>query len=138
MRNDNKILDIINVMDNKMKLSNDQIIINYVFYPKIGIISSKYVNFNFFSNSEIDYYLNLIRTKINYTELYEAVNDPTIIHFVNGWPKIWNIKSKYNKGFIKCEQKENYTCKNYHNIWYYYANKTEYYKEILKYYRKKF
>ena len=64
IRNDNKILDIINVMDNEMKLTNDQIIINYVFYPKIGIISSKYVSFNFFNNSKIDYYLNLKERKL--------------------------------------------------------------------------
>ena len=54
----NKIFDLINAIKNKLTLlQQDQTLINYIFYPKIGIIPSKYVIFNHFDSSDVKKYL---------------------------------------------------------------------------------
>ena len=133
IREDNKIFDLINVINKKMELrTQDQTLINYIFYPKIGILPSKYTIFNHLDESDAKFYFNLLRTKINYTELINAINDPTIIHTSICWPKMWSTKAKMQDSFSACKQRNNCSCEKFHNLWYYYANKTKYYKEILK------
>ena len=138
IRNDKKIFDIINIMTNKTKLhNNDQTIINYIFYPKIGIFQSKYVTFNFYNELHIESFTKLVRTKITSSEIIDALKDPTIIHFIPCRPKVWDPKTKCRRKIFWSKQNDKCCCKYYHNLWYFYANKTEYYKEILKNNRKK-
>ena len=137
IREDNKIFDLINVINKKMKLNTqDQTLINYIFYPKIGILPSKYCIFNHLDESDAKFYYDLLRTKINYTELINAINDPTVIHTAICWPKMWSTKAKMQESFSACKKRNNCSCEKFHNLWYHYANKTKYYKEILKKYGK--
>ena len=107
IRNDNKIEDLFNFLNRNVKLLNlDQTIINYVFYPKIGIMPSEFVVFNFHDESDIRKYSKYPRTKVNITELIESLNNPTIIHFVLCWPKIWDINTEYNVGFTTCQKEK--------------------------------
>jgi lipopolysaccharide biosynthesis glycosyltransferase len=83
IRNDNKIYDIINIADSKKVLPGlDQTIINYVFYPKIGILPSKFGIWNFSDKKDIHIYLSHLRTKLDINELEESLNNPSIIHNV--------------------------------------------------------
>ena len=89
IRND-KMYELIDVINNRCITlkANDQTLINYVFYPNIGRLPSKYIIFNFHDESDIKVYLKIIRTEVNYNELLEAFKDPTIIHSVLCWPKL--------------------------------------------------
>ena len=134
IRKDNKIYDLLNLTNGQYYLpSNDQTIINYVFYPKIGIMPSKYNIFNFNDELDIKIYYNIIRTKINITELKEAFKDPTTIHHVLCWPKMWSIHHKYVNGFSAAKKRNNYSCEKYYNLWHSFAKKTNYYKQILNF-----
>ena len=74
-----------------------------------------------------------MRTKINTSEITESMEDPNIIHYILCRPKIWNAKSKY---FLKkCKERKDCSCLKSQKLWYSYANKTGYYKEIIKFYR---
>ena len=138
IRNDNKIYNLINEIKNKTALrGQDQSLINYVFYPKIGILPYKYVIFNHLDESDAKFYMNILRTQINLTELVNAINDPTIVHTSICWPKVWSKDTRMQSWFSACKQRNNCSCEKFHNLWYYYANKTKYYKEILKFYGKK-
>ena len=97
---------------------------------------SKYCIFNHLDESDAKFYYDLLRTKINYTELINAINDPTIIHTAICWPKMWSTKAKMQESFSACKKRNNCSCEKFHNLWYHYANKTKYYKEILKKYGK--
>ena len=111
IRKDKKIFDLINALENKMILKNqDQTLINFVFYPKIGIIPSKYVIFNHLDKSDINIYLKSLRTKINFSEIVDAINDPTIIHTSLCWPKIWSIHTKFQESFTNCKYRNNCSC----------------------------
>ena len=134
IRKDNKIYDLLNLTNGQYYLpSNDQTIINYVFYPKIGIMPSKYNIFNFNDELDIKIYYNIIRTKINITELKEAFKDPTTIHHVLCWPKMWSIHHKYVNGFSAAKKRNNYSCEKYYNLWHSFAKKTNYYNQILNF-----
>lgn len=133
IRNDNKIYDLIKAIESKMILRNqDQTLVNYVFYPRIGIIPSKYVIFNHFDESDINIYLKSLRRKINFSEIEEALDNPTIIHTSLCWPKIWSINTKFQESFTNCKERNNCSCEKYHNLYYFYARKTIYYSTILK------
>jgi hypothetical protein len=69
---------------------------------------------------------------IKLTEGYEAVRDPSIVHFSCCWPKVWTNGSKNLFG-------DNDICLRYKKEFYYYANKTKYYSDIYNtlYYQKK-
>ena len=78
-----------------------QSIFLYVFYPNIGILPSKFGIFNFDSIFDIKYlYFNIIRTKVNLSELIDAFNHPIIMHYVLCKPKIWNKKSLFIGKYI--------------------------------------
>ena len=138
IRNDkmHELIDVIN--NNSIKLrANDQTLINYVFYPNIGRLPSKYNIFNFYDESDIRVYLNIIRTKVNYYEVLNGFKDPTIIHNVLCWPKLWSKMTKYLKIFTSCSERKNCDCKKYYNLWYSFAENTDYYNQIINYYEKK-
>ena len=131
IRKDKKIYDIINIVNDSKNNVQDQALINYVFYPKIGIMPSKYNIFNFNDELDIKIYYNLMRTKLNITELKEAFKDPTTIHHVLCWPKMWSIHHRYVDGFSAAKERNNYSCEKYYNLWHSYAKKTSYYNEII-------
>ena len=131
IREDKKIFEIINILNSKKKLrNNDQTIINYLFYPKIGRLPSKYGIFNFNDNSDIKFYLSRLRTKISFNELQDAFTKPIIMHNVLCYPKLWFINSKYSKFNTKCHEKNNCSCTKYIKLWHSIAKRTDYYEEI--------
>ena len=134
MRNDNKIVDLFNFINKKVKLKRwDQTILNYVLYPNIGSLSSEFVIFNFYDELDIRKYSSFLRTKVNTSEIIESLKSPTVIHSILCWPKIWDVKTIYQPSFSACDQRGNCSCEKYQNLWYFYANKTDYYEEILHY-----
>ena len=135
IRNDNKFYELINVTNNNTTLHNlDQTILNYVFYPKIGVLPSKFGIWNFSDKKDIQIYLSFLRTKIDINELEESFFNPTIIHTVLCVPKIPNKNSNYRSKLTSCKERGNCFCEKYHNLWYYYANQTEYYENITNYF----
>ena len=138
IRKYNKIYDLLNVTFSGVKLQNlDQTVVNYVFYPHIGTLPIKYGIFNFYDFSDTKKYLDVLRTQINKTELEEAIKDPAIIHHVLCWPKIWNLQSKFVATFTSCIERKNCSCKKFQDLWFSYANKTDYYSEILSFTKRK-
>ena len=134
MREDNKIFELLNLTNSNIKLNKvDQTAFNYILFPKIGRLLSKYAIFNFEYKSDIIVYVNILRTKISIKEVEEALKNPTIIHNVICFPKIWNIKTEFIKSFSACAKRKNCSCKRYFNIWHFFANKTDYYNEIVKF-----
>ena len=137
IRNDNKIYELINMTNSDIKYHNlDQTILNYVFYPKIGILPSKFGIWNYSDKKDIQIYLSHLRTKINSNELEESFLNPSIIHTVLCVPKICHKNSYYRTDLTSCKKSGNCFCEKYQNLWYYYANKTDYYENITDYYNK--
>ena len=126
IRNDKKYYDLINITNNVILRNDDQTAINYVLYPKIGQFPIKTNVFIFYDQSDINKYLNYLRVKINETQIEEALYDPMIIHSVGG-PKFWDSNHKS----FNCSKKKDCSCNNYQCIWHSYANKTDYYQEII-------
>ena len=106
---------------------------NYIFYPKIERLPSKYGIFNFEDKSDLMVYLNNLRTKISIEELDDALKNPVIIHFVLCKPKPWFLNPSYCKEFTFCEQRHNCSCQKYFDLWHFYAQKTEYYEFIKEF-----
>ena len=133
IKEDNKTMELINMANSNIKLNNvDQTIINYVLYPKIGRLPCKFGTFNFADKSDIEYYLSKLRTKIPIEELEEGIKNPAIVHSVLCYPKIWSVKTEYQKWLTKCGERHNCSCQKYIDIWHSFAKKTEYYEEIAK------
>ena len=131
MRNDNKIYDILNMTNSPKHIPYlDQSIINYVFYPKIGILPSKFGIWNFSDKKDIQIYLSHLRTKLDIIELEQSLENPSIIHNVLCVPKIFSNSSRYIEALTTCNERGNCSCEKYHNLWYYYANMTDYYENI--------
>ena len=121
---------------NKKLNNNDQTIINYVFYPNIGILPSKFGIFNFESIFDIKYlYLKNIRLNLNLSELVESFKHPALMHYVLCNPKVWFSNSLYTKKYTRAGTIKKTLCKNHHDIWIEYAKNTSFYKEIKKYYK---
>ena len=115
IRNDKKYYDLINITTKVGLKHEDQSAFNYILYHDIGILPYKYCIFNFYKTLDIQNYANRLRQKINVTEIEEAVKDPTIVHVLC---KPWKSKNKYNI---------------YLDKWIFFANKTDYYPEIVQY-----
>ena len=132
---DNKTKEIIDLTTNTdFKLNNyDQTVINYLFYPKIGRLPSKYGLFNFGDKNDLIKYNNIIRTKIPIEELEDALNNPGVVHLVLCWPKAWLITSNYRICYTRCTERNDCRCKKYFDLWHFYANKTEYYERIASF-----
>ena len=137
IRNDKKYYDLINVTKNEYLKNHDQTALNYVLYPKIGIIPNKYIFFNFNDKLDIEFYAKLLRQKVDVQELVKLYKDPTIVHYCLCDPKIWFPRTEYCKEFTQCAKRNNCKCIKDLQFWYSYANKTDYYEEIVNYYNKR-
>jgi len=137
IRKDHKYYELLSMYKYYKKLNNnDQTIINYVFYPKIGILPSKFGIFNFDSIFDIKYiYLKAIRTNLNITELIQSFKHPALMHFVLCNPKAWNSHSLLIKKYTRAGTINKSSCKKYHDIWIEYAKNTSFFKDIVKYYK---
>ena len=137
IRNDNKHYELLYMAQNHRQLKHqDQTIINYILYPYIGILPYKYGIFNFPSEFDIKYlYLKNIRQNLNVIELIDALNNPSIMHFVLCYPKIWYKNTKYNGFSTRIGTIYKSSCKNSHKVWIKYAKKTFFYNEIKKKYK---
>ena len=137
IRKDKKYVEMLYMLKNNKNLrNNDQTIINYVFYPNIGILPSKFGIFNFESIFDIKYlYLNRIRQNLNITDLIRAFINPSIMHFTLCTPKIWYSYSKFVNKYTRSGTINQLKCKKYHDIWLKYAQKTLYYQDIIKFYK---
>ena len=125
MREDNKDFEILYYLYKKN--FTEQLVLNYVCYPKIGYLPFKYGMFANNHNKNYNYsgYLNLkLNKKVNITEVEEADKDPSIVHVLCCTPKHWYIRNKANdKSYYE-------TCIKFQRLFYFYAKKTKYYKII--------
>lgn len=137
IRKDRKHYELLYMALNHKNLKHhDQTIINYVLYPNIGLLPCKYGIFNFPSLFDIKYiYLKNIRQNLDLTELKGALKDPTIMHFVLCYPKVWFENSKFNGVSTRTGTLYNSKCEKFHKIWMDYAKISPYFKEIKKKYR---
>ena len=137
IRKDKKHYELLYMALNHNKLKHqDQTVINYIFYPKIGLLPFKYGIFNFPTIFDIKYiYLKNIRQNLNMTELLDAIKNPSIMHFVLCYPKVWYAKSKYNGFSTRNGTIYKSKCDKFHNIWIKYAKNTHFYKEIMYKYK---
>lgn len=130
--NEKKDIDLINfsVKYNKDLFFPEQDSINILFYPNVGFLPLKY---GIYLLGNIYVFRKKIkktlRFEINETELIEAINDPSIVHFSCCSPKVWFNLSKNAFG---CDS----ICKRFQKDFYFYANKTKYYSQILNLYMK--
>ena len=134
LKEDKKVYAFLNLTNSNIKLgSPDQTVINYLLYPKIGRLKSKYAIFNFDDVADIQVYLNHLRTKIPIEEVEEALKNPTIIHNVICYPKLWFVNTRKQSGLSACSKGVNCSCKKYFNLWHNFANQTDYYNEIARF-----
>lgn len=137
IRKDKKYFDLINITKNEYLMNHDQTALNYVLYPKIEKIPDKYVFFNFHDKLDIELYSKILRQKMDVNKIEKLYKDPTIIHFCLCHPKIWVPRTKYIKKNTQCVKRNNCSCIKDFHLWYSYANKTDYYEEIVNYYTNK-
>ena len=103
----------------------------------LGLKSEKYIIYNFYDFSDTKKYLRKIRTPVNKTELEEAIKDPAIIHHDLCQPKVWTLQTVFTAYNTLCKERKNCSCKKYQDLWFSYANKTDYFSEILNYTKRK-
>ena len=102
--------------------------LNYVYKNKIGLLPLKYGVYLFGNIEEYKKeYLYKMRIDINFTELENAIEKPSIVHLCCCNPKVWYKNTRQEKGF-------NHVCERFQKEFYFYANKTKYYKEIYNTY----
>lgn len=134
IRKDNKCIYLLKIAYSNIKLMhNDNTLLNFIFYPKIGRLPLKFGIWNFGNIKDIEIYSKKIRQKINITEHEEVLKEPGLIHHVLCWPKPWSFKSMYSRRFTSCKSKRKCKCTKYHNLWYSYAKNNYYYKDILNF-----
>ena len=132
IRKDNKDLELIKfTINNNRKLwFLEQDSINIVFYQKIGILPLKYGIYMYGTIDSFERKIQKrIRFKLNRTEVIKAITDPSLVHFSCCKPKVWYRNSKNYFGINKI-------CKRFHNEFYFYAKKTDYFNEIYNNYMK--
>ena len=139
IRKRNKYYEIIQMLNYCKKLeNNDQTVINYIFYPNIGVLPLKYGIFNFNSIFDIKYiYLKSIRQNLNLKELIDSYNNPSLMHFILCEPKVWKSNSLFIKKHTRIGTLGKSSCKRYHDIWIEYAKNTTFYEQIKKFYKLK-
>lgn len=86
---------------------------------------------------DIQKYSKHLRQKINISKYEESIKDPGIIHNVLCSPKPWHFNSKFIKKNTACEKRKDCNCDKFHNLWHFYAKKTNYYHEIINFLNKK-
>ena len=102
--------------------------LNYIYKNKIGLLPLKYGVYLFGNIEEYKKeYLYKMRIDINLTELENAIEKPSIVHLCCCNPKVWYKSTRQEKGF-------NHICERFQKEFYFYANKTKYYKEIYNTY----
>ena len=102
--------------------------LNYIYKNKIGLLPLKYGVYLFGNIEEYKKeYLYKMRIDINLTELENAIEKPSIVHLCCCNPKVWFKSTRQEKGF-------NHICERFQKEFYFYANKTKYYKEIYNTY----
>ena len=102
--------------------------LNYIYKNKIGLLPLKYGVYLFGNIEEYKKeYLYKMRIDINLTELENAIENPSIVHLCCCNPKVWYKSTRQEKGF-------NHICERFQKEFYFYANKTKYYKEIYNTY----
>ena len=102
--------------------------INIVFYEKVGILPLKYGIYMYGTVDSFEKSIQIrIRFKLNRTEVIEAIEDPSLVHFSCCNPKVWSKISFH-------DFKDHSVCQKYHNEFYFYANKTDYYALIVSSY----
>ena len=126
IRNDKKDIELIRfTIENNSKLYFlEQDSLNIVFFKKIGILPLKYGIYLYGNIKSFEEIIQkFIRIKLNKTEIINAIDDPSIVHFSCCNPKVWHKESKNDFGVDNI-------CKRFHKEFYYYANKTNYFSEI--------
>ena len=126
IREDKKDIDLLSAIIKRKKkwgfLEQDSI--NYILHPKIGFLPLKFGIYMIGNNAKFKTISDgYIYSKINITEGYEAVKDPSIVHFSCCWPKVWTNGTKNLFG-------DKNVCLRYQSEFYYYANKTRFFKDI--------
>ena len=130
IREDNKDLELFKFTKEKNSelwfLEQDSI--NIVFYGKVGILPLKYGIYMYGNIDSFEKSIQIrIRFQLNRTEVIEAINDPSLVHFSCCNPKVWNRES-YNEFGV------HEICQRFHDEFYFYAKKTDYYDKIYKQY----
>lgn len=134
IRKDKKHIDLLNITKSNIELKNDDnTVLNYALYPKIGRLPIKYGIWNYGNKLDIILYSKRLRQKINITEFEKALKRPGIIHNVLCSPKPWFTQSHYVGRYTSCKPPKLCKCTKYHNLWHFFAKKTGYYIEILNY-----
>jgi len=134
IREDKKDLLLFKLPYSKIELKkDDQTVFNYLLYPKIGRLPSKYVTFNFEDKSDIIFYSKFLRTNISIEDMENSLKNPIIIHNVICSPKVWYNNTQYIKGAGTCSQRKNCSCRKYFDLWHNFAKQTEYYENISKF-----
>jgi len=126
IRKDKKDFDLLQftINRNNRLIYREQDSINYILYPKIGFLPLKYGMYMIPTKKKFKHFATKhYRSTLNFTEGYEAIKDPAIIHFSCCWPKLWN-----NATENAFKHKE--ICLRYQKEFYYYAKKTKYYSLI--------
>ena len=130
IRKDNKDLELLEFTKEKNRelwfLEQDSI--NIVFYEKIGILPLKYGIYMYGTVDSFEKSIQIrIRFKLNRDEVIEAIKDPSLVHFSCCNPKVWyrHSSNEFNVHEI---------CERFHNEFYFYANKTDYYDKIYSTY----
>ena len=109
---------------NQKSFLADQDTINYIYSDKIGFLPLKFGIYLYGNIKTAEkYYLNQLRIILNYTEIQNAIEDPSLEHLCCCNPKIWVNVSKHEYNY-------NEICIKYQKIYYYYANKIKYYEGI--------
>lgn len=116
LRQDNieeKFEEFIIKNNNRLK-QHDQTVINAVCYKNIGILPAKYGIFNFENLKKARDYVGILKNKNKYTikEMEKALLHPAILHCI--WKPWWNNGNAHNQ-----------------ELWLKYAEKTEYFDEII-------
>ena len=125
IRKDNKDLDLLSLTlkNNSIWHFREQDSINYVFYPKVGFLPLKYGIYMIGTKEYFKALSKYTYSPLNLTEGYEAVEDPSIVHFSCCWPKVW---TNGTKNLFKNKD----ICIRYQKEFYFYAKKSKYYKII--------
>ena len=125
IRRDYKDLDLFSatIKNNTIWRFREQDAINYVFYPNIGFLPLKFGIYMIGSKYMFNALAAHVYSKLNLTEGAEAVKDPSIVHFSCCWPKVW---TNGTKNLFKNKD----ICLRYQKEFYFYANKSKYYKII--------
>ena len=130
IRKQNKLKLAVQFLKTKTKYISyyDQTVINFIFYPYIGKLPYKFAIINYENEKNMrEMYAPYNKSREDRLELISALKKPSLVHYVLCLPKFWynnSIRFMINQ---PCEDTK---------IWYNYANKTNYYREIYNEYMK--